>query len=286
MAIVSFSQYSLWAICPQKYKLSYVDKLSKYTANIHTIFGDACHQVIQEYLPKCLTESKASADRELNLNELLKDKMRQIYLKESKNGEIDVCTKEELVEFLQDGRLILEYLQKPKNFNRLFTLKEDEIVAIEHPLNVKLRENIHFMGYIDIVIKNKHSGRYRIIDLKTSTKGWNSWHKKDKVKNAQVLIYKLLYSELLGIPMSMIDVEFIILKRKIPEDTEYVIHRISKHTPANGKVSINSAWRDFNLFLDIVFNSDGTYSTTYMYPKQPSKLCEYCEFFGKYCDGK
>jgi RecB family exonuclease len=287
MAKVSYSQYSKWSGCPQQYKLSYIDKLSESTSNIHLVFGTATHEVLQEYLKECFTTSKSKADKNMNLTELLKEKMRALYLKESNNGEIPICTKEELVEFLDDGNTILDYFQKSKNFNNFFSLKYDELVAIEHQVDVQVTPSINFVGYIDMVMKNTQNGMYRIIDFKTSTKGWSKYQKTDPVKNAQILLYKKFYSEILGIPEDMIEVEFIILKRKVADNTEYTIPRISRHAPANGKISVNKAWSGFKEFTDSVFDSGGNYRLDIQYVKKPSKLCNWCEFYErKICDGK
>jgi hypothetical protein len=84
----------------------------------------------------------------------------------------------------------------------------------------------------------------------------------------------------------MIDVEFIILKRKVEIREDIPTHRISRHIPANGKPSVNKAWNGFKEFVDTIFDSEGNYRIEIDYPKKPSKLCEWCEFFGKHCDGK
>ena len=280
MARVSFSQYSMWHSCPQQYKLSYIDKLGENSSNIHSIFGTAMHETLQNYLEKCLRISKSQADKMIDLNEYLKERMKDSYLKET-GGEIGnttICTKEEMVEFLEDGNVLLDWFQKPKNFNKFFSLKHDELVAIEQPINTKITENVNFMGFIDLVIRDTFNGRYRIIDFKTSTRGWSKYQKSDAVKNSQILLYKKFYAELLNISEDVIDVEFIILKRKVAVVEDMPTHRISKHIPANGKVSINKAWKGFTDFVESVFDNDGNYRTDVGFPKNATKLCEWCEF--------
>lgn len=280
MARVSFSQYSMWHSCPQQYKLSYIDKLGENSSNIHSIFGTAMHETLQNYLEKCLRISKSQADKMIDLNEYLKERMKDSYLKET-GGEIGnttICTKEEMVEFLEDGNVLLDWFQKPKNFNKFFSLKHDELVAIEQPINTKITENVNFMGFIDLVIRDTFNGRYRIIDFKTSTRGWSKYQKSDAVKNSQILLYKKFYAELLKISEDVIDVEFIILKRKVAVVEDMPTHRISKHIPANGKVSINKAWKGFTDFVESVFDNDGNYRTDVGFPKNATKLCEWCEF--------
>jgi hypothetical protein len=279
----------MWSSCPHQYKLAYIDGLAQSGGSIHTIFGSAMHETLQEYIDKCLRISKSQADKLMDLKETLKYKMRDFYLKEVEGeiGNTDICTKEELVEFLEDGCLLLEWFQKSKNFNKFFSLKYDELVAIEQPINTKIADNVHFLGFIDLIVRDKSNGRYRVIDFKTSTKGWSKYQKKDPVKNAQILLYKKFYAELLSISEDLIDVEFIILKRKIAENTEFVIPRISKHIPANGKPSVNKAWAGFKEFVESVFDAEGNYRIDIKYPKKPTKLCEWCEFHHRgLCDRK
>jgi hypothetical protein len=287
MARVSFSQYSMWSSCPQQYKLSYIDGLSDSSSNIHSVFGSAMHETLQEYLSRCLRISKSQADKNMDTKEFLKEKMREFFIKESNDGADPICSKEELVEFLEDGYLILDYFQKSKNFNNFFSLKDDELVAIEQPINTKILENVNFMGFIDFIVRSKTTGRYRITDFKTSTKGWSKYQKSDPIKNSQILLYKKFYAELIGISPDIIDVEFIILKRKVAEVEDFTIPRISRHVPASGKPSINKAWKGFSEFVESVFDSEGKYRTDVEYPKKPSKLCGWCEFFDRgLCDGK
>jgi hypothetical protein len=286
VARVSFSQYSMWSSCPTQYKLAYINKLSESVSNIHAVFGTAMHETLQEYLNICLRISKSQADKTINLKDFLKERMRQLYLKESNNGETHICSKEELVEFLEDGNILLDWFQKSKNFNKFFSLKHDELVAIEQPINTKIADNVNFLGFIDLITKDTYTNRYKIIDFKTSTRGWSDYQKKDPIKNAQILLYKKFYSEMLNISMDMIDVEFIILKRKVEIREDIPTHRISRHIPANGKPSVNKAWNGFKEFVDTIFDSEGNYRIEIDYPKKPSKLCEWCEFFGKHCDGK
>jgi hypothetical protein len=75
------------------------------------------------------------------------------------------------------------------------------------------------------------------------------------------------------------------LKRKVEVRADIPIHRISKHIPANGKVSVNKAWKGFTEFVESVFDKDGNYRTDIEFPKNATKLCEWCEFFDRgICD--
>ena len=287
MTRVSFSQYSTFSTCPRMYKHQYIDKLGESSANIHTIFGTSVHFVIQHYLSVFYGVSKKQAN-ELNLDKMLLNSLREEFVKEKeKMSEGAPCTQLELEEFFGDGRRILEWFVK--HIEKLYTKSGYELVAIEMPLNYEIKAGVHFIAFIDIVLREIGSGEIIIIDLKTSTNGWNKYQKEDKIKNAQILIYKKFYSDLFGVPMQNIKVEFQIMKRKLMEDAPYPIPRISKHIPPNGRPSVMKAYDEFMGFINTVFDDSGERRLDIEYSKTPGKNkknCKYCEFYArKICDG-
>ena len=287
MARVSFSQYGMWSSCPQQYKLNYIDKLGESSSNIHTIFGSAMHETIQHYLSVMYGVSKKQAD-EINVDKLLLERMRENYKVEvEKMSEGTPCSQDELEEFFGDGRRILEWFMK--HIGKFYSKSGYELVGIEIPLNKEIKKGVHFIGYIDIVLKDIAENAIVIIDLKTSTMGWNKYQKEDRLKNSQILLYKKYYSELFDIPLTKIRVEFQIMRRKLPDDSPYPVPRISKHIPPNGSPSVNKVYDEFMSFIDIVFDDEGNFRDI-PYPKVPGnakKNCKWCEFSARgLCDGK
>ena len=287
MARVSFSQYGMWSSCPQQYKLNYIDKLGESSSNIHTIFGSAMHETIQHYLSVMYGVSKKQAD-EINVDKLLLERMRENYKVEvEKMSEGTPCSQDELEEFFGDGRRILEWFMK--HIGKFYSKSGYELVGVEIPLNKEIKKGVHFIGYIDIVLKDIAENSIIIIDLKTSTMGWNQYQKADRLKNSQILLYKKYYSELFDIPLTKIRVEFQIMRRKLPEDSPYPVPRISKHIPPNGSPSVNKVYDEFMSFIDIVFDDEGNFRDI-PYPKVPGnakKNCKWCEFSARgLCDGK
>ena len=287
MARVSFSQYGMWSSCPQQYKLNYIDKLGESSSNIHTIFGSAMHETIQHYLSVMYGVSKKQAD-EINVDKLLLERMRENYKVEvEKMSEGTPCSQEELEEFFGDGRRILEWFMK--HIGKFYSKSGYELVGIEIPLNKEIKKGVHFIGYIDIVLRDIAENAIIIIDLKTSTMGWNKYQKEDRLKNSQILLYKKYYSELFDIPLTKIRVEFQIMRRKLPEDSPYPVPRISKHIPPNGSPSVNKVYDEFMNFIDTVFDDEGNFRDI-PYPKVPGnakKNCKWCEFSARgLCDGK
>ena len=180
MGKISYSQFSQWDKCPYTWKLNYVDKAETFKGNIYTLFGSALHETLQAYLV-CYYERTIKEADNLPLNDILQYRMEHNYKisKEQHGDEFDV-TLEEMKEFFNDGCTIIdEFLKRKSSY---FPKKNTELVGIEIGLNQKVTDNINFRGYMDVVIHNKITGRVKIIDIKTSTMGWNKYMKADKNK--------------------------------------------------------------------------------------------------------
>ena len=93
-----------------------------------------------------------------------------------------------MIEFTTDGFAIIDEFLKRKGSH--FKKKDTELVGIEMNLNYKLPKSMRFVGYMDVVLHDKKTGRMRIIDIKSSTMGWNKYMKADKNKTNQLLLYK------------------------------------------------------------------------------------------------
>jgi len=91
------------------------------------------------------------------------------------------------------------------------------------------------------------------------------------------LFYKKYFSELHNVPEDDVEVEFIILKRKIWEESEYPQSRIQEYIPPSGKIKMNKAKNALENFLNECFNVDGSYKDT-SHPVNPSKSCQWCPF--------
>ena len=276
MTRISYSQFSQWDQCPRKWKLMYVDNLRDFKGNIHTLFGTSMHEVLQTYLTVMYNDTIKMADA-LPLDEMLLKRMKHNYKKvvESMNGE-EITTKAEMEEFYFHGLTILEWFKKKRNM--YFSKKGYELVGIEVPLNVPVTDTIKFIGYMDVVLYNTQTGRYKIIDIKTSTMGWNKWQKADKKKTNQLLLYKQFYSLEKNIPIDKIDVEYFIVKRKLYENLDFPQRRVQLFSPASGKPSINKVMRSLESFVDNSF-VEGKYNRQGTFPTRPDKKnCRYCEF--------
>ena len=269
---ISYSQFALWEQCPYSWKLTYVDKAIPFTDNIYTMFGTAMHEVLQEYLRVMYSESIVEADK-LLLNEELEDRMKKIFMEiRQKNGGEEFCTKAQMVEFYNDGLKIIDFFKKKRN--QYFSKRGYELVGIETALDYDLPNNLKFRGYIDLIIKDTVRNRIKIIDIKTSTWGWNKYQKMDKNKTDQLLLYKSFYSKQHDVPMDRIDVEYFIVKRKLYENTDFPQKRIQTFIPANGKPSINKVNRRLEAFMKECYDPDGNIIEHNYEKCSPQKKCK------------
>ena len=284
---VSYSQFSNWYICPRKWKLDYIDKLKTFEDNLIMTFGTAIHETIQLYLKTLF-----------NKNEILANRMDLIkyftwaFKKHIKFKKI-IHTKEELNDFIEDGINILKEFKNPVNIFKHFQKSKWELLGIEDELNADIRNNVALTGFIDLVFREKLTDNIRIIDIKTSNNGWTSYNKEDFSKCAQLILYKALYSKQHNIPLSKINVEFYILKRKLYDQSKskikYEQSRIQSFKPSAHQKDVMEVINEFGTFVDTCFTKDGEYNTSIPYPKNPNggKNCKYCNYLknGK-CNGK
>jgi len=275
MGKISYSQFSMWDKCPYTWKANYVEKAETFKGNIYTLFGSAIHETIQAYLV-CFYERTIKEADALPLDDILMYRMKENYKqsKEQHGDEFEV-TKEEMAEFYQDGvNIIEEFLKRKTSY---FSKKRTELVGIEMKLNYDVTEQMKFVGYMDVVLHEKKTGRIRIIDIKSATMGWNKYMKADKNKTNQLLLYKHFMAKQLDIPVDKIDVEYLILKRRLYENMMYPQKRIQQFSPASGKPSINRVMSRLDEFMEECFDDKGKVISNEYEKCEKHKKCRLCK---------
>ena len=282
---ISYSQMSIFRGCPHRWKLQYKDKIKRFTSSIHTVFGTAIHEVLQHYLDVMFDTSAANADK-LDLESLFQEKFIGEYQNQyKKNKEQHFSTAEEMREFFEDGVGILNWFVKKRA--KYFSRRGWHLVGCELPLVIspnKMYTNIKYTGFLDVVLYNEKYDTFKIIDIKTSTRGWRDQDKKNEDKQYQLLLYKQFFSEQYGIPLKNIEIEFFIVKRKVLSfDDENIMsphqaYRVQQFSPPSGKIKLGRATKAINSFISECFNSNGDIKDI-EYPKSPSKWnCNFCPY--------
>jgi len=281
---VSFSQYSNWFKCPHHWYLDHVRRLREFEDSISTCFGTAIHEALQLYVEKLYKEGVKTAD-ELDLDAIFK----VAFTRELTDHKVE-HTDDQFMDYTYDADDIIKAFTNFTNRIKYFPSGKYEFIGIEDEIIMPIKNNVDFICYIDIILKDKLTGRYRIIDLKTSSTEWNKWQKEDPTKYSQILLYKAFFSKKHNIPINMIDVEFFILKRKLYEGVSYPQSHIQVFIPKNNQKAIIDTLETFSQFVGECFKPDGTFvEDISIYPKIPGKAkkhCKYCPHKKVNCDTK
>jgi len=276
---ISYSQLSMFRSCPHKWALQYRDGHYTSESSIHMTFGTAIHETLQNYLDVMYEKSGAEADR-INLEEYFEERFRETYLKDYKsNKNVHFSDPSEMNEFFADGLEILKYFKKKRN--AYFSKRGWHLVKCELPLLISPNnayKNVLYRGYLDIVLYHEPTNTIKIIDIKTSTRGWQDKEKKNEDKQFQLILYKKFFAQQYNFPVDNIEIEFFIVKRKLFESEEFVIPRIQIFKPASGKIKMSRAEKAMNEFIEEVFTNEGKFKEEMFIPN-PSKFnCGFCPF--------
>ena len=153
----------MWAQCPHRWKTAYIDGNREFKESIHTLFGKSMHEVIQAFLTVMYNDTAKLAEQ-LPLEDMLRTRMKRNFENAlTENGGVEFCTEKDMVEFYGHGVEILRFIRKKRA--QYFSKKGYELIGIEVPLEYDLPNNIKFIGYIDIVIKDTVRDVIKIYDI-------------------------------------------------------------------------------------------------------------------------
>ena len=284
---ISYSQFAMWSTCPHKWKLNYIDRIRMGGPSIHTVFGKAFHETVQDWLTTVYEVSGVAADA-MDLEGMLHEKMIFHYSDEKKNNNDEhFVTSQDLQEFYEDGCTILKYIKK--NRAAYFGRQGWHLVGVEIPLMIEPKEShpgVLFKGFIDLVLYHEPTDEFHIFDIKTSTRGWGDKEKKDEMKQSQLILYKNFFNKQFGIDPEKIHIKFFIVKRKIWEQSDFVQKRVQEFIPASGPIKTKKAVNKMEQFITECFQPTGEIVER-VYPRTPSaSACKFCPFYEqpRYCE--
>ena len=281
---ISYTQLSAWMECTHRWKQMYVDKI-KQPPSIHLSFGTAMHETLQEYMELMYNKGQQHAD-EFNAPADFQKRFMELYKADADKLGENFATKEELIEFTNDGLNIIDFFLRHRQEH--FQKHGWKLVGIELPILIAPHENypnVKLMGKLDLVMFNETTHKILIYDIKTSTRGWSKYDKNNKIKTSQMVMYKKYFAEQYNVPVDDIDVKYFIVKRKVPDNPKYAImkSRIQKFEPSSGKVSQNKMVKNMRSFIEDVFiNGSHMYDTDKIdtilakTEKCKSKWCQTC----------
>jgi hypothetical protein len=195
---ISFSEFSLYGECPHKHLIFKYLSLDVQEQSIHLFFGNAIHESIEMGVKNKLSKE----ERAKYFADKFKKDMMDNMLNDKQFDEVENFT-------IQGYNILLK-------LDTEVLLKGYEILKVEDPLYEEVYKKFKFKGFIDLVAYNPTTGRYLIVDWKTSGEEWDvEKKKKDKIFLCQMRFYKFFWARKNNIPLGLIDCKYVVLNRLI-----------------------------------------------------------------------
>ncbi len=278
---ISYSSLSTYNKCPKLWELQYLRGEIPFKQNIYTCFGNAMHETIQEWLT-VMYHDKVKSANDMDKNQLLYDNMIKAYKQgKAQNGHEHFSSSKELTQFWVEGKHILNWLQKKRG--GYFSTKNTMLAGVETLLYQEIKPGVVFKGLVDLVFYHPNTDTWTIMDIKTSTSGWRDAQKKNPNLTAQVILYREFFSKQFGIDKDKIDVEFFIVKRRVPKEAEFASmqKRVQQFRPASGPRKTKQIILSMNKFIDDVIDENGEFIDKEYYCTNPLGKCSHCKSFSK-----
>ena len=276
---ISYSSLSTYNKCPKLWELQYLRNEVPFTQNIYTCFGTAMHETIQEWLT-VIYHDKVKAANDINLHKLFYANMAKAY----KTGRAMMqgqhfSSADEMTQFWLDGKHILDFLSKKRA--GYFSTKNMMLAGVETLLYQEIKPGIVFKGLVDLVFYHPNSDTWTIMDIKTSTRGWSPEYKKNPNLTAQVILYKEYFSKQFGIDKDKIEVEFFIVKRRVPAEAEFASmqRRVQEFRPNAGPRKTKQVLDSMNKFISEAIDENGQYIDKEYKCNSPMGVCSNCSDF-------
>ena len=196
---VSYSELKIWAECPWRHKLQYLDGLNPFVGNEFTTFGTALHAVSEKFI----IDNEAGNPEDYFEIQFLNE------LKALKQKDKNLVLDNKLVQDMrsQGVKLAPQIIPSLKEHFGKF-----EVVSVEEKLYEPIvDQDYNFKGFIDVVIKK--NDMYHIIDWKSCSWGWKQDKKRDQLVTYQLTLYKAFFAKKHNIDPKKIKTHFGLLKR-------------------------------------------------------------------------
>ena len=278
---ISYSSISTFNKCPKLWEMQYLRGEIPFKQNIYTCFGTAMHETVQTWL-EVMYHDKVKNAKELDKHKLLYENMIKSYKQgKAQNGHEHFSTQDELTKFWIEGKHILDFLEKKRG--GYFSTKNMQLAGIETLLYQEIRPGVMFKGLVDLVFYHPNTDRWTIMDIKTSTAGWRDAQKKNPNLTAQVILYREFFSKQFGIDKEKIDVEFFILKRRVPAEAEFASmqKRVQQFSPSSGPRKTKEIINSMNKMISDVLDEDGKFIDKDYKCGSPFGKCKDCCQFVK-----
>jgi hypothetical protein len=256
---MSYSHYSLYKECGHRYLLEHILEAPDSIPSIHSYFGEAIHDSLRKGVEHQLNEEERINNFKYVFKKLVMDNLKDY----PEFHEMDTFTEQgvEVLKLIPTESLSKKYI----------------FIGAEYVIAENLYKNYYFKGFIDLVLKNKETGKYVIIDWKTSTSAWDVDKKtSNNIFLAQMRFYKYFYSKQKNIPLDDIECKYVVLNRlKDKNNPDAGYGNIQNVEINTDEKSIEEALNDLanttrDIFIRKIFNKAKL--------EKRKKACYFCPF--------
>lgn len=216
---ISFSEYQCYLTCPHKWYLNYYLRLPSET-NEELIYGSTVHSTIETLLGSKLEQKLFKVMPDVTIRDIfkrcLKRELQQVkdihFLTKFNNKELGQIFMFQATK----GIVRLDFFNRFKDYE----IAEIEVKLDGMPIISTDEVDITYKGFVDLVLRHKVTGKYLILDWKTSSKAWDIHQKLKDNDNffAQLCLYKFYYSQMKGLGFKEVETKFYNLPRNEPEN--------------------------------------------------------------------
>lgn len=180
---ISFSKLQTLSNCQYEYKYRYIDK-EKSFGNIYTEIGTLMHTCIEMFLNSSKSK-KETIDYFLSMYRDITSKSYFYDINIQKN----IDKNKDSVE--KHEKYYINYLRNLKRFKNDIEIETYVKLPLSNISNSDKVDNMYFIGYVDLIVKEKDTTR--VVDFKTSTE--YSGEKK-KIHQNQLILYGIALESL------------------------------------------------------------------------------------------
>lgn len=194
---ISFSEFSLFNQCGHRHLIEKHLKLTEPSMTVHLFFGNAIHAALEKSLKDAIGLSRRVDFFKRTFAKDMLDYMRD-----------EPGFQQELDEYLSQGEELLKILSVEN------ILSKYKVISVEEPLFEHVYGEFYFKGFVDLVVQHRETGKYVIIDWKTSGQKWSVKKKlSDDIFLCQMRFYKYFWSRKNNVSLDKISCEYIVLNR-------------------------------------------------------------------------
>lgn len=243
---ISFSELSVWVDCSWRHKLQHIDKVGTQEHSVYLDYGTSVHAAHENFIRTASMDSSIATDM-----------LRNLWKEHSHDPK-------ELDSWINQAEKSLNDV--PSFYGKTFPNWEP--VAAEFPLFEKIDDEPHaFKGFIDaiITVPNKAGKKITwILDLKSTSWGWDRFKKSDKKLASQLVYYKNFWTKKTNTDPKAVKCGFVLLKRTAKPGDSCELVSVS----AGDK----STKRSLNVIQDMLFAVNSGMAL------KNKNSCTYCEF--------